>query len=79
MIVMGSIALQITLLFLKIYFSCAAIGGEDLATCSKLVTDAWAAQRAFLVMASQCKKPADVMGAMKACGVVDACGAASKV
>eukprot|EP00615_Pteridomonas_danica_P004366 CAMPEP_0114354250 /NCGR_PEP_ID=MMETSP0101-20121206/19305_1 /TAXON_ID=38822 ORGANISM="Pteridomonas danica, Strain PT" /NCGR_SAMPLE_ID=MMETSP0101 /ASSEMBLY_ACC=CAM_ASM_000211 /LENGTH=469 /DNA_ID=CAMNT_0001495557 /DNA_START=48 /DNA_END=1457 /DNA_ORIENTATION=+ len=62
----------------KFTAACAAIGGEDLATCSKLVTDAWAAQRAFLVMASECKKPADLMGAMKSTGVVDACQAANK-
>jgi adenylyl cyclase-associated protein len=62
----------------KFTAACTAIGGEDLATCSKLVTDAWAAQRAFLVMASECKKPADLMSVMKSCGVVDACQAAGK-
>jgi len=54
------------------------MGGAELAECSKLVGNAWAAQRAFLVVASQCKKPADLMGLMKSCGVVDACQAAGK-
>jgi hypothetical protein len=62
--------------------ACATIGGPDAATCSALVNNAWAAQRAFLVTASECKKPAkpeDLMAVMKQCGVVDACQAAGKV
>ena len=58
--------------------ACSAIGGDDMATCSKLLSDAWAAQRAFLVVASQCKKPADKMAVMKATKVVDAVQAAGK-
>lgn len=57
---------------------CTSIGGPELAECSKLVADAWAAQRAFLVVASQCKKPSDKLAVMKSCGVVDACQAAGK-
>jgi hypothetical protein len=62
--------------------ACATIGGPDAAACNELVVNAWSAQRAFLVMASQCKKPAkpeDMMALMKQCGVVDACQAAGKV
>jgi len=62
--------------------ACATIGGPDAAACNELVVSAWSAQRNFLVMASQCKKPAkpeDMMTLMKQCGVVDACQAAGKV
>lgn len=58
--------------------ACKAIGGADMAAINDLVAGAWAAQRAFLVTASQCKKPADKLAVMKASGVVDACGAANK-
>eukprot|EP00617_Octactis_speculum_P015450 CAMPEP_0185766316 /NCGR_PEP_ID=MMETSP1174-20130828/35936_1 /TAXON_ID=35687 /ORGANISM="Dictyocha speculum, Strain CCMP1381" /LENGTH=471 /DNA_ID=CAMNT_0028449909 /DNA_START=39 /DNA_END=1454 /DNA_ORIENTATION=+ len=36
--------------------ACAAIGGDAVA-CGDLVKEGWDAQRAYLVMASQCKKP----------------------
>lgn len=43
--------------------ACTDLGAPEVSLCAELVTKGWMAMRAFLVMASKCKKPAAMPGA----------------